>query len=508
MRRFRIGLLLLIVSTIFLQGCKDSQTAPSLKSKEGTPPLRIAVGRDLYDGPDSRSFIHGSLNAWESLTYLNEKLQPTAWLAESWEMMGKGRRWVFWLREGVFFHDGTPLTQDGVITNILRYKNYPKYDPHGLYRDLHSILPVGRRGVVFQLSKPHPNFPATLNYFGSALFHPECFNAKGQFVKFIGTGPYRFEQNREGVIRLKAHSSYWQGKPPFETVEFVNIPDAVTRLNALKTGQVDAIADVGGILPSQLPELVQSKRLSIKHRMVATTHYLLFNSQRAPFHQLAHRSWLSITLNRARMAQYLLGEAGLVPDSLLTPLAMDWYEKVFPQIPSVPKSPPFPSGTSVSIILHSGTLQRWPYKDIAEMIHTYLTQAGVKATIRIEEAGSFKESLKKGNFDLALHPFTLMTGDPDIFFTWLSTVSPPAFGPEWKTIEGEVSKARYEMNMEQRKKRYAYLQKWVAQQCLLLPLYHDIVFYAHRKALQGLNLDPFFRPNLMEVRLKEESRDP
>lgn len=499
MERFKVELVVFLILAIFVHGCKDTQTSPP--SREGASVLRIAVGRDLYDGPDSRSFIHGSLNAWESLTYLNEKLQPKEWIAESWQMAEGGRKWVFQLRDGVVWHDGTSLSQDMVITNILRYKNHPKYDPHGLYRDLLSVQPIGKRGVAFLLKQPHPNFPAAINYFGSALFHPECFNGKGQFIKFIGSGPYRFERNKDGVIRLHAHTAYWQGQPPFEAIEFWNIPDAVTRLNALKTGQVDAIADVGAILPHQLLELSKTKHLLIKNTTVATTHFLLFNTQCLPFNDLSARAWLSATLDRFRIARHILGEAGIPADSLWTPLAADWYEKVFPQNLSGSTSPQFPQETPVSILLHGGTLQRWPYKDIAEMIHSYLNRAGLKATIRIEEAGSFKESLKRGNFNLALHPFTLMTGDPDIFFTWLMTVSPSVLGAESKAIELWASKARHEMNKEERRRIYASLQKWVAERSLLLPLYHDIVFYAHRESLQGLSLDPFFRPNLMAVRM-------
>ncbi len=506
MKRFQIYLLIWLIllgGIAFLCGCKDDRQTGNQSLKEGASLLRIAVGRDLYDGPDSRSFVHGSLNAWESLTYLDERLQPKDWLAESWQMMDGGRKWVFQLREGILFHDGTTLTQETVVANILRYKNHPKYDPHGLYRDLLSIRPLGKRGVAFHLNAPQPNFPASINYFGSAIFHPDSFDSKNQFVKFTATGPYRFETNKDGVIRLKARSAYWQGKPPFETVEFWHIPDAATRLNALKTGQVDAIVDVGGILPSQLPDLKQSKHILVKNRPVATTHYLLFNCQRPPFKDLSNRKWVFNTLDRMRLVKYMLGEAGLPADSLLTPLAIDWHEGVFPQKPSSSNPPESHPGIEVSILLHSGTLQRWPYKDIAEMIHAHLHQAGLKTKIRIEEAGSFKDSLKKGDFDLALHPFTLMTGDPDIFFTWLNNLSPPAIGYELKKVSGLIAKARHEIDRTRRKSMYAQLQRWVSENCLLLPLYHDVTFYAHRDHVDGLKIDAFFRPNLLEVRKRE-----
>ncbi len=508
MRRFGFYFCICAIfcGTIPLQwGCGGGPGEGNERFKDGKPLLRIAVGRDLYDGPDSRSFVHGSLNAWESLTYLNERLQPRDWLAESWHMENGGRTWVFRLKEGVTFHDGTPLTQSIVVSNILRYKNHPKYDPHGLYRDLLSVRGIGERGVVFHFGRPYPNFPASINYFGSAIFQPDSFDSKGQFVRFAGTGPYCFETNKDGIIRLKAHSVYWQGRPPFETVEFWFIPDAATRLNALQAGQVDAIVDVGGILPNQLPDLRNSKHITLKNERVATTHYLLFNCQRPPFNSISNRKWVSSTLDRMRLVKFITGEAGIPADSLFTPIAEEWQETFFPVKPPSDRLTAPVAENELSILLHGGTLQRWPYKDIAEAIHAHLLQGGWKARIRIEEAGSFKDSLRKGNFDLALHPFTLMTGDPDIFYTWLSHVSPVAFGHEIKNVNELVSKARYEIDKRQRKHMYRQLQKWVSENSLLLPLYHDVAFYAHRDHIDGLKIDAFFRPNLMEVKTNRVS---
>jgi len=487
----------------FSLGCVEDRQTKHIGSKDRSSLLRIAVGRDLYEGPDSRTYVHGSVNAWESLTYLNERLQPEGWLAGLWQMEDEGRKWIFHLREGIRFHDSTPLTPEAVVANISRYKNNQKYDPHGLYQDLQSIWSLGKRGVAFHLNAPQPNFPASINYFGSAIFHPDSFDSKRQFGKFIATGPYRFETNKDGVIRLKAHSAYWQGKPFFERVEFWFIPDASTRLNALKAGQVDAIVDVGGILPNQLPDLRRSRHILVRKREVATTHYLLFNPQRVPFKDISNRKWICDTLNRFELVKHVLGEAGLPAESLLTPLATDWYERNFPQRPTSSASYPSLSRAEVSILLHAGTLQRWPYKEMAEIIHAHLHQAGWKVKIRIEEAGRFRESLKKGDFDLVLHPFTLLTGEPDMFFTWLMTVSPEVLGIEMRKMRSKISKARTLLDREERKKIYHQLQRWVSDNYLILPLYHDVTFYAHRDHLHGLEIDAFFRPNLIKVKTNE-----
>ncbi len=99
-----------------------------------------------------------------------------------------------------------------------------------------------------------------------------------------------------------------------------------------------------------------------------------------------------------------------------------------------------------------------------------------------------------------------MTGEPDILFTWLGNVSPVAIGFKLKEVSGLITKGRYEIDLMERKKIYAQLQRWVSANGLFLPLYHDIAFYAHRDSIEGLKIDPLFRPNLTEVRRRVGNR--
>ncbi len=93
------------------------------------PALTIGVGRDFFDGPDSRAFLHGSTHTWEGLTYLDSHLTARPWLAESWHSLDDCRTWVFRLRKDVMFHDGTKLTAGHAKTAILRIARNPRYDP-------------------------------------------------------------------------------------------------------------------------------------------------------------------------------------------------------------------------------------------------------------------------------------------------------------------------------------------------------------------------------------------
>lgn len=70
------GLILLVLAGL-LAGCGSKEPAAS-----ATRELVIGIGRDFYEGPESSCFVHGSTGVRESLTYLNESLEPIPLLAE------------------------------------------------------------------------------------------------------------------------------------------------------------------------------------------------------------------------------------------------------------------------------------------------------------------------------------------------------------------------------------------------------------------------------------------
>jgi peptide/nickel transport system substrate-binding protein len=133
---------------------------PAFPAQNSAPRrLVIGVGRDFFDGPDSRTFLHGSTNTWEALTYLNHNLRAEPWLAESWKEFGGGRLWSFFIRRNIFFHDGSVLTLGDIISSLKRMKENPQYDPTGIYKNVESLEAKGTREIIFRLKEPSPAFP-------------------------------------------------------------------------------------------------------------------------------------------------------------------------------------------------------------------------------------------------------------------------------------------------------------------------------------------------------------
>ena len=116
--------------------------ASALQKKSPSGPLQtltIGVGRDFFNGPEGQVYVHGSTNTWEGLTCLDETFAPRPWLAESWHSPDGGITWIFVLRAGVRFHDGSPLSAEKAALALNRLRAHPRYDPNQMFHLLETL---------------------------------------------------------------------------------------------------------------------------------------------------------------------------------------------------------------------------------------------------------------------------------------------------------------------------------------------------------------------------------
>ncbi|MCF8033489.1 MAG: ABC transporter substrate-binding protein [Desulfarculaceae bacterium] len=491
---------LLALALLLALACLAACAADEAGDQAG-PSLVIGIGRELYNGPDDRTYLHGSTHTWEALTYLDQHLRPRPWLARSWTSSDHGRVWDFYLRPGVRYHDGTPFTARDAVFCIERIRHSPKYDPVDSYRSVRKVEALGPLHLRFTLSRPCPFFPALVSQYHSPIIKPGVVDQAGRITRLVGTGPYRLQEVRPGYeIRLEAFDGYWGRKPAFKRVTFRLLLDAQTRAMALMAGDVDAVADVGAILPEQVPDLERAPGITLKSREVATTHYLTFNCRRNPFSSREARRWLLGQIGRQDLVARMAGRIAIPAHDSYTRLAADYAYGLL-NTPAQAGSPPQPTESPLVILLHGGTVQRWPYLDLAQAIQQLLVRSGLPTQIRVAEAGAFYQALKKGQYDLVLSPNTLMTGDPDFFYTYYLASGAPA-NPGWHDAEVDqlIAQARQEMDPARRREMLMRLEKIVNREAPLWPLFHEKALYAHGPRLAEFDMDYFFRPELLSAR--------
>jgi ABC-type transport system substrate-binding protein len=177
-------------------------------------------------------------------------------LAESWEISKDDpTRWIFHLRHGVKFHDGTDFNADAVLWNWdkLKTKEAPQYDARqaGISNLWTTEMKSWRKldDYAIELTTPHPTsfllFQLIHVVYGSPTQWAKVGHDWRAFANNpAGTGPFKLTQlvPRERA-EFEPNQDYWdkQRVPKADKVILFPMPEATTRLAALRTGQVDWI---------------------------------------------------------------------------------------------------------------------------------------------------------------------------------------------------------------------------------------------------------------------------
>ena len=180
-------------------------------------------------------------------------------LALSWTNTGP-LTWVFKLRHGVRFHDGTPFTADDVVFSFNRAR-----DSTVTFRLYSTQSGIAKRldDYTVEFTTPVPN-PVMLDNINSIMIMSKAWSEKNAVTKplnyikkeesyatrnAMGTGPYRLVAWEQGVKILHKKNPDWWGIKAglytgnIETIDYRPVSNAATRMAALKTGELDFVLD-------------------------------------------------------------------------------------------------------------------------------------------------------------------------------------------------------------------------------------------------------------------------
>ena len=198
-----------------------------------------------------------SFALYDRLVTFDSDLNIRPQLAASWERSADNRSITFVLRRDARFHDGTPVNADAVKFNIERMidpqintTNRPLWNPIAAAEVLDDYT------ITIHSTRPFALMLNTLAHGSGALVSPTSIWKHGQRSmgrRPVGAGPYRLERFTPGqILVLEAFDDYWGGKPKAKKLVFRHIPDASTRIAALRSGAVDIIDSVPVHMASSL----------------------------------------------------------------------------------------------------------------------------------------------------------------------------------------------------------------------------------------------------------------
>jgi peptide/nickel transport system substrate-binding protein len=200
--------------------------------------------------------IFEGLVLWD-LTRTDQLAALRPGLAETWEQdPSDGKTWIFHLRHGVKFHDGTDFNADAVVWNLDRYfkSDSPQYEPatSAMTRARVPLMGAYKKVDDFTVSISTTRPASYLPYMAVYMLFtsPNSFEkaghdwAKVATLPAAGTGPFRITKIvPRQEADLARFDEYWDKAKmaKVDKVVLMPIPEANSRLAALRSGQVDWI---------------------------------------------------------------------------------------------------------------------------------------------------------------------------------------------------------------------------------------------------------------------------
>jgi ABC-type transport system substrate-binding protein len=183
---------------------------------------------------------------YDRLVTFDDELNFKPQLAESWEISADQKQMIFKLRQGVKFHDGTPFNAEAVKFNIERMMDVKRNSTNRpLWSPIAGAEVIDTYTVAINTKEPFALLLNTLAHGSGAMVSPTAIWKNGDesmTLKPVGAGPFMLDSFKPGQeVTVKAFPDYWAGKPKLEKIVFKYIPEAPTRISALKTGSVDVI---------------------------------------------------------------------------------------------------------------------------------------------------------------------------------------------------------------------------------------------------------------------------
>jgi peptide/nickel transport system substrate-binding protein len=273
----------------------------------------IIDGQKIVTKPDQARLVAGFETLLEYDT--SYKLQTTG-LAESVTQEASDK-WVIRLKQGITFHNGKTLGADDVIYSLQRISD-PKqglFGTAGLASvDPNNITKVDDRTVRLNLKQADSTIGDQLGQYYNGIVPVGYTRAGDQ----IGTGPFKVQSFTKGQQSVHVRNpNYWRsGMPYFDTVTIIDFPDVAAQVNALLSGQIDAMTDVPA---AQITVVTGHGGLAILEGQGADWRPLCMAIDMPPFNDNNVRQAFRLMVDRNAMLQQVFSGHGRVANDLYSP---------------------------------------------------------------------------------------------------------------------------------------------------------------------------------------------
>ena len=263
-------------------------------------------------------------------------------LAESWKLEGK--KWIFKLRKGIKFSDGSPFTSADVAFSL----NFMKNSKESLQRspvrgvvevqtpDDHTVIVVTKRKRVTFVGRSIRNRhimskAAVEKYMSKVVVEEKVKKGKHKgelrkrerlFIDFskhppVGTGPYKLTSfKRDGDVVLRRRDDYWGQKPDIKEVIWRRVTEEAARVAGLEAGQGDIIDHVP---VHEIPRLDKHPRVRVEKVPGLRIYFFGLNPAHKPWDNKLVRQAANYSVDAGSIVKNIFDGNGFVLDGSCGP---------------------------------------------------------------------------------------------------------------------------------------------------------------------------------------------
>lgn len=416
-------------------------------------------------------------------------------LAESWATPD-ARTYVFHLRKGVRFHDGTEMTSDDVVYTIQRILDPKTASPGRSYLDaVDSVTAPDRYTVRVHLKYPLASLLSGLASGNAAIVEKSAVLKLGDLQKTeAGTGPFMLaEWVPDNFMRLVRNPHYFKrGLPRVDEVVFRVIPEQASLLAGVRARSLDMATISDG---SVVKQALADRALQVLQAPSLNLRIFSFNTTRRPFTDPRVRQAIAFAIDRQAIVNAAEFGLGVVSGPIPAPDTL-WALPVR----EFPEYRPDPARArrmlqEAGALGASFTITASPTYEgglaVAQVIQNQLRSVGLNPTIENVEWGQYITLWVKRDFDTMVE---LRGGDPDpdrfLYRTFYSTGAVNNFLFKDPSVDRLLDRGRVHLTLAERRPIYHELERLLVREAPAVFLYTPMETQVLQRYVRGFRIIP------------------
>ena len=355
-------------------------------------------GANTSDSWDSRThsdiFMIASAqgSVFDSLTEVAADGSLVGELAESWEASADAKTWTFNLRKGVTFHNGKSFGADDVIASLgMHVGEESKSAAKPIVEAISEMKKMGEHQVQFTLASGNADFPYLMSDYHILMF--PAGQIEEAIANGIGTGLYKVTAFDPGVRMVATRvDDHYKGDSAgfFNEIEYIAINDNTARMNALMTGQVDAINRID----FKTEALLKANPALRIQEVTGNQHYTFpMLTDTSPYNDVNVRKALKYGVNRQELVdKVLLGHGAVGNDTPIGP-ANQFYNDEMDQLAYDPDKAAFylkqAGMDSVNLDLSASNAAFEGAVDAAQLMQASMAPSGINLNVIQEPSDGY-----------------------------------------------------------------------------------------------------------------------